>query len=45
MNWQAIGAVGETVRAITVFISLTYLAIRGGQNTPQIVNSLDVTRL
>ena len=28
MNWEAIGAVGEIVGAITVFATLIYLAIQ-----------------
>ena len=28
MNWEAIGAVGETVGAIAVIISLVYLALQ-----------------
>lgn len=33
MNWEAIGAVGEIVGAITVFLTLVYLAIQIRQNT------------
>jgi hypothetical protein len=45
MNWEAISAIGEIVSAIAVFISLIYLAIQIRQNTRQIVNSIDATRL
>ena len=33
MNWEAIGAVGETVGAAAVFLTLAYLALQIRQNT------------
>jgi len=33
MNWDAIGAVGEILGALAVFLSLAYLAIQTRQNT------------
>jgi hypothetical protein len=33
MNWDAIGAVGETVGAAAVFLTLAYLALQIRQNT------------
>lgn len=33
MNWEAIGAVGETVGALAVLLTLVYLAIQIRQNT------------
>ncbi|MEZ5503387.1 MAG: hypothetical protein R3E50_12340 [Halioglobus sp.] len=45
MNWDAIGAIGELVGAIAVFVSLVYLAVQLRQNTRQIVNSINATRL
>ena len=33
MNWQAIGAVGEILGAIAVFVTLVYLALQIRQNT------------
>ncbi len=33
MNWDAIGAVGETVSAIAVVVSLIYVALQVRQNT------------
>lgn len=33
MNWDAIGAVGEIIGALAVFITLAYLAIQIRQNT------------
>ena len=33
MNWDAIGAIGETVGALAVFLTLIYLAIQIRQNT------------
>ena len=36
MNWEAIGAVGETVGGIGVIVTLIYLAIQVRQNTRNI---------
>ena len=36
MNWEAIGAVGEIVGALAVFLTLAYLAIQIRQNTKTI---------
>ena len=36
MNWEAIGAVGEILSAIAVFITLVYLAVQIRQNTRQL---------
>ena len=33
MNWEAIGAVGETVGALAVLVTLVYLAVQIRQNT------------
>jgi hypothetical protein len=33
MNWEAIGAIGEVLGAIAVFISLSYLALQIKSNT------------
>ena len=33
MNWEAIGAVGETVGALAVLVTLVYLAMQIRQNT------------
>ena len=35
MNWDAIGAIGEIVGAIAVFVTLVYLALQIRQNTIQ----------
>ena len=45
MNWEAISAIGEAVGAIAVVISLVYLAVQIRQNTRQIANSIEATRL
>ena len=36
MNWEAIGAIGEIVGAITVVVTLIYIAIQMRQNTTAI---------
>jgi hypothetical protein len=33
MNWDALGAIGELIGAIAVFVTLVYLAIQLRQNT------------
>ena len=45
MNWEAIGAIGETIGAIAVIISLLYLAIQIRQNTAQMKHSAELARL
>jgi len=39
MNWEAIGAVGELIGAVTVVITLLYLAIQIRQNSQAVKNS------
>ena len=36
MNWDAIGAVGEILGALAVFVSLIYLALQVHQNNKQL---------
>ena len=36
MNWGAIGAVGEIIGALAVFLTLVYLAIQIRQNTKSV---------
>jgi len=36
MNWDAVGAVGEILGALAVFISLLYLALQVRQNSAQV---------
>ncbi len=33
MNWEAIGAIGEIIGAMAVFLTLVYLALQIRQNT------------
>ena len=35
MDWEAIGAIGETLGAIAVLVTLVYLAVQVRQNTAQ----------
>ena len=39
MNWEAIGAVGEIIGALAVFLTLAYLAIQIRQNTRAVQSS------
>ncbi len=44
MNWEAVGAIGETVGAVGVIITLIYLATQLRQNTLALrVASIDST--
>jgi hypothetical protein len=45
MNWEAIGAVGELIGAVTVIITLLYLAIQIRQNSQAVKNSAAQTLL
>jgi hypothetical protein len=53
MNWDAIGAIGEVVGALAVFITLGYLAVQIRQNTKAVrasaldsgVNSVNAVRV
>ena len=45
MNWDAISAIGETIGAVAVVISLLYLAIQIRQNTSHIKSSIAATEL
>ena len=45
MNWEAIGAIGELVGAIAVFITLLYLAAQIRQNSRAVKNSAAQTLL
>lgn len=45
MNWIALGAVAETLGVIILIISVVYLAIQIRQNTEQMANSNEATRL
>ena len=45
MNWDAISAIGETIGAVAVVISLLYLAVQIRQNTNHIKSSIAATEL
>lgn len=45
MNWDAISAIGESIGAIAVVISLIYLAVQIRQNTRQIKSNIAATEL
>jgi len=45
MNWEAIAAVGEAVGAFGVIASLGYLAVQIRQNTRQIRQNIEVSRV
>jgi len=45
MNWEAIGAVGETIGATAVVITLFYLAVQLRQNTRQVKHSAVATEI
>ena len=43
MNWEAISAIGQTISAIAVLITLVYLSIQIKQNTSAVQNSASDT--
>ena len=45
MNWEAIGAVAETVGVVMIIVSLIYMAAQIRQNTHEVTRSIDATRL
>ena len=45
MNWDTISAIGETIGAVAVVISLLYLAVQIRQNTNHIKSSIAATEL
>ena len=45
MNWEAVGAIGELIGAVTVVITLLYLAIQIRQNSQAVKNSAAQTLL
>jgi hypothetical protein len=45
MNWEALGAVAESVGAIAVFVSLVYVAVQIRQNTKQFSRSVEANQL
>ena len=45
MNWEAIGAIAESIGVIAIFVSLVYVAIQIRQNTQQFKRSIEATGL
>ena len=45
MNWEALGAIAESVGAIAVFVSLIYVAVQIRQNTKQFSRSVEANQL
>ena len=45
MNWEALGAIAESVGAIAVFVSLVYVAVQIRQNTKQFSRSIEANQL
>lgn len=45
MDWIAVSAIAEVVGVIGILVSLIYLAVQIRQNTRQITNSIEATRL
>ena len=45
MNWEALGAIAESVGAIAVFVSLVYVAVQIRQNTKQFSRSVEANQL
>ena len=45
MNWDAVGAIAESVGVLAILISLVYLAMQVRQNTQQICRSVEASEL
>ena len=45
MNWDAVGAVAESLGVLAVFVTLAYLAIQIRQNSRQLERSFQATRV
>jgi len=45
MNWEAVGAIAESVGAIAIFVSLVYVAMQIRQNTQQFSRSVEANEL
>ena len=45
MNWEAVGAIAESVGVIAIFMSLLYVAVQIRQNTRQFSRSVEANQL
>jgi hypothetical protein len=45
MNWEAVGAIAESIGAIAIFVSLIYVAAQIRQNTQQFSRSVEANQL
>ena len=45
MNWEAIGAIAETIGVVGIFVSLVYVAAQIRQNTQQFSRNVEATQL
>ena len=45
MNWEAVGAIAESVGVIAIFLSLVYVAVQIRQNTRQYSRSVEANQL
>lgn len=45
MNWEALGAIAETIGVIAIFVSLIYVAAQIRQNTQQSARSVEANQL
>ena len=45
MNWEAVGAIAETIGVIAILVSLVYVAIQIRQNTRQNALNVEATQL
>ncbi len=45
MNWEAVGAIAESVGVIAIFMSLVYVAVQIRQNTRQFSRSVEANQL
>ena len=45
MNWEAVGAIAESVGVIAIFVSLIYVAVQIRQSTRQVFRSVEANQL
>ncbi len=45
MNWEAVGAIAESVGVIAIFMSLVYVAVQIRQSTRQVSRSVEANQL
>lgn len=45
MNWEAVGAIAETIGVVAIFVSLVYVAVQIRQSTQQLALGVEANKL